>query len=82
MPPPPHAEDRKILFSASVCNNLLPDGTTIGLDESPLISIDTLPELTNWLLAAIMIATSSKTTPVNEITPKNKSICIITLYSS
>ena len=59
----------------------MPDGTTIGLDESPLISMVTSPELTNWLLAAIIIVTKSKTTPVNERTPKNKSICIYITYS-
>ena len=60
----------KNLFSASVCNSLLPDGTTIGFDESPLISIETSPELTNWLRAAIIIPTKRRTTPVKERTPK------------
>ena len=41
----------------------------------------TSPELTNWLRAAMIIATSNKTTPVKERTPKNKSICIIITYS-
>jgi len=37
VPPPPQADERKILFSARVWSNLLPEGTTIGLAESPFI---------------------------------------------
>ena len=58
----------------------MPEGTTIGLDESPLISMVTSPELTSWLLAAIIMATKRSTTPVKERTPKNKSICISNTY--
>ena len=77
MPPPPHADARKILLSASVCNNLEPAGTTIGLAESPLISIDTLPVDTNLDLAAIITRTSKITIPQNDTTPRIKSILIV-----
>ena len=71
------ADDRKILFSAKVCKSLDPAGTTIGLLESPLISIETFPVDTSLDLAAIMTATKARTIPEKEITPSNKSICII-----
>jgi len=73
VPPPPHADERKILFSAKVCSSFEPAGTTKGLDESPLISIETSPVETSFDLAPIITNTSNKTMPEKEITPKIKS---------
>ena len=80
MPPPPHADDRKILFSAKVCRSLDPAGTTKGFEESPLISIETSPVDTRRDLAPIIINTSARTIPENETTPSIKSICISNSY--
>src|SRR5690606_22891979 len=41
VPPPPQAEDRKMLLAARVCNSLPPAGTVMV--RSPLISILTSP---------------------------------------
>ncbi len=70
------ADAKKILLSARVCNNLDPDGTTIGLSSSPFISIETLPVETNLDLAAIITSTNKSTIPQNEATPNIKSILI------
>ena len=52
---------------------VVPAGTTKGLDESPLISIETSPVETSFDLAPIITNTSNKTIPEKEITPKIKS---------
>src|SRR5690606_16330941 len=43
VPPPPHAEGRKIFFTASVVKSVLPAGATKGLVSSPFITILTGP---------------------------------------
>src|SRR5690606_33624224 len=69
VPPPPHADDRKIPASASVCSSFPPAGTVMALLGSPLISIFTLPVLTRRERAKIISTTSSITITVNITTP-------------
>ena len=63
VPPPPQAEDRKMLLSARVCSSLPPAGTTMVF--SPLISMLTSPLDTSLARAARMISTSASTMAVN-----------------
>ena len=61
-------------MSANVCNNFDPAGTTNGLDESPLISIETSPVDTSFDLAPIITSTRVKTIPEKEAKGKVKEI--------
>ncbi len=76
VPPPPHADDRKIPDSASVASSLPPALAVITFSGSPLISIDTSPELTSCLRANRMTKTSAMMTPVNMLTPRIISVVI------
>jgi hypothetical protein len=77
VPPPPQAEAKNILLSARVVNNFDPAGTIIGFSESPFISIDTLPVETNCDLARMITTTNNNIIPLNETTPKNRSILML-----
>jgi hypothetical protein len=56
---------------------LAPAGTTIGLEASPLISIETFPVDTSFDLANIITRTSKRIIPLKAVTPKIKSILIL-----
>src|SRR5690554_811387 len=63
VPPPPQAEERKILFAARVCSSLLPAGTVTV--RSSLIRILTSPVETSLARAIRIITTSASTMAVN-----------------
>src|SRR5690606_13907499 len=63
VPPPPQAEDRKMLLAARVCSNLPPAATVMVF--SPLISIVTSPLETSLARATRIIATKASTMAVN-----------------
>jgi hypothetical protein len=67
VPPPPQALAKNRFASARVWSNFPPAGTSIVFP--PLISILTLPELTNLERAAKMTMTKASTIAVNIPTP-------------
>src|SRR5690554_7975839 len=78
VPPPPHAEDRKIFCAASVCSSLPPAGTVTV--RSPLIKMLTSPLETSLARAIKIITTKVKTMAVNIPIARNTSK-LITRYS-
>jgi len=75
-PPPPQAEGKKILFSASVDSRLEPTSTSTSF--SPLMVTFTFPEGERYLLAIRSIMTSRRITPRK--TPTLASIKDVIVY--
>ena len=66
----------EVAFVGMVPLRVEESSTTIGFSISPLISIETLPVDTNLDLANIITKTSIRIIPLNDATPKIKSIFI------
>jgi hypothetical protein len=81
VPPPPHADGRNIFCADKVDNKDVPAGAIIGFSESPLITILTSPDCTNFDCANNNTNTRSSIIMVNATIAEIITVLIVSSFS-